>query len=62
EKAKQEVKTVIVEGSEGDGGKYIEEDWGQKIGEPIGYFVNSTIVIKLLNVVAKHFFPWWPFS
>ncbi|MBN3897253.1 MAG: 50S ribosome-binding GTPase [Nostoc sp. NOS(2021)] len=62
EKAKEEAKTVIVEGSEGDGGKYIEEDWGQKIGETIGYFVNNTIVIKLLNKVAKHFFPWWPFS
>ncbi|MEH2038387.1 GTPase family protein [Nostoc sp.] len=64
EKAKEEAKIGIGEKLGGDGGKYIAEDaedWGQKIGETIGYFVNNT-VIKLLNEVAKHFFPWWPFS
>ncbi|MEH1926887.1 hypothetical protein [Nostoc sp.] len=55
-------KRGIFEGFGRDIGKSLAGESGEKIGETIGNFVDKNIVVKLLNEIAKRYFPWWPFS
>ncbi|WP_190233962.1 GTPase family protein [Nostoc sp. 'Peltigera membranacea cyanobiont' 213] len=59
---KEEAKRGIFEGFGRDIGKSLAGESGEKIGETIGNFVDKNIVVKLLNEIAKFWFPWWPFS